>query len=159
MLSSTPSVCTKRQVDTYIVSEISLIQLSLVPQRTIFQIKMPGAVPREKYPEMDWRAADAYVKAELQKVAKRTPNSRSLIYCAQSSLEIYLDGVNIFCIYPFLKQLDKITNRKETRNFSIFGKVHELTDESLNQTISFHYLAAITKLKTLEILFNDCSLE
>ena len=27
--------------------------------------------------------------------------------CAQSSLEIYLDGVNIFCIYPFLKQLDK----------------------------------------------------
>ena len=51
-----------------IVSEIPLIQFSLAPQRTIFQIKMPGAILREKYPDMDWRAAD---KVTTWKLCKR----------------------------------------------------------------------------------------
>ena len=52
------------------------------PERTVFQINMP-AVPREKYPEMDWRAADKVATWKLFKwrmkvifVADQIPEER-----------------------------------------------------------------------------------
>ena len=83
MLSRHPSVCAKCWVDTLNHCRVSYLSvLSGGPERTIFQINML-VVPREKYPEMDWRAADKVATWKLFKrcmkvifVADQIPEER-----------------------------------------------------------------------------------
>ena len=65
-----------------IFSEIFLIQFWSGPERTIFHFRM-ATVPREKYPEMDWRVADKVAmwskfkhRMEVIFVADQVPEER-----------------------------------------------------------------------------------
>ena len=68
MLSSTLCVCIKCCVDTLChISVICCLVLSWLLKRTVFQTDNMPAVPREKYPEMNWQAADKVAAWEVFK--------------------------------------------------------------------------------------------
>ena len=99
------------------------------PERTIFQINMP-MVPREKYPEMDWRAADKVATWKLftwcMKVifmADQIPEER------QYALILVAGGEEAYSCWDTLE--DTVENVKDPE------QVWDAFEKSFEQSTSF----------------------
>ena len=99
---------------------------------------MPGAVPREKYPEMDWRAADKVAAWKLFKrrmkvifVADQVPEKR------QYALILVAGGEEAYNCWDTLEET--VANPKEV------DQVWDAFKKSFEQSTSFWHFRRLSR--------------